>query len=216
MREGREPRRRGERGEARRRNNNNLFSARLRVLRVSAVLLVIGACRQDMHDQPRFEPLEKSAFFDDGRSARPRVPGTVARGERDPDEHLLTGKQDGALATSFPFPVTREVLERGQQRFEIYCAPCHDRAGTGQGVVVQRGLKQPPSFHVERLRNAPAGHFFDVITRGFGAMSDLSDRIETHDRWAIVAYVRALQQSQNATLEDVPPAERERLKGASR
>ena len=169
-----------------------------------------------MHDQPRFEPLEKSAFFDDGRSARPRVPGTVARGEREPDELLLTGKQDGELAASFPFPVTREVLERGRERFEIYCAPCHDRAGTGQGVVVQRGLKQPPSLHVERLRNAPAGHFFDVITRGFGAMTDLADRIETRDRWAIVAYVRALQLSQSATLEDVPAPERERLRGASR
>jgi hypothetical protein len=164
-----------------------------------------------MHDQPRFEAFEKSAFFADGRSARPRVAGTVARGERELDEHLEQGRVGGELATTFPLPVTRATLERGRERYDIFCAPCHDRAGTGQGVVVERGLKQPPSLHVSRLQSAPPGHFFDVITRGFGAMTDLSERIAPLDRWAIVAYVRALQQSQNATLDDVPEPERARL-----
>jgi mono/diheme cytochrome c family protein len=169
------------------------------------------ACRQDMHDQPRFEPLEASPLFADGRSSRPRVPGTVARGEREYDTHRLEGRVGGELATEFPAPVTRALLQRGRERFDAFCAACHDRAGTGQGIVVQRGLKQPPSFHVERLRQAPPGYFFDVITRGFGAMYDLSDRISPDDRWAIVAYVRALQRSQNASLADVPEAARARL-----
>jgi len=171
----------------------------------------LAACRQDMHDQPRFEPLEKSTLFADGRASRPRVPGTVARGERVFDEHLETGRVGGELATTFPMPVTAAVLERGRQRFDIHCSACHDRVGTGEGLVVKRGLKQPPSFHVERLRQAPPGYFFDVITRGFGAMYDLSDRITPADRWAIVAWIRTLQRSQNASLEDVPPAARERL-----
>jgi hypothetical protein len=164
-----------------------------------------------MHDQPRFEAFEKSAFFADGRSARPRVAGTVARGERELDEHMEQGRVGGELATTFPLPVTRATLERGRERYDIFCAPCHDRAGTGQGVVVERGLKQPTSLHVARLQSAPPGHFFDVITRGFGAMTDLSERIAPHDRWAIVAYVRALQLGQNATLDDVPEPERARL-----
>lgn len=175
------------------------------------LLLGLSACRQDMHDQPRFEALEESSFFADGRSSRPRVPGTVARGERVHDAHLLEGRVGAELATSFPFEVTRPVLERGRERYDIFCAACHDRAGTGQSLVVQRGLKQPPSFHVERLRTAPPGYVFDVITRGFGSMIDLSDRIPPDDRWAIVAYVRTLQRSQNAKLDDVSAAERARL-----
>ncbi len=177
-----------------------------------AILALLGlACRQDMHDQPRFEPLEKSSFFADGRASRPRVAGVVARGERELDPHLELGRADGEFATTFPRPVTRATLERGRERYDIFCAPCHDRAGTGEGIAVLRGLKQPASLHVERLRAAPPGYFFDVITRGFGAMSDLADRIDPSDRWAIVAYVRALQHSQNATLADVPAEERERL-----
>lgn len=175
------------------------------------LLLFLGACRQDMHDQPRFEPLEATTLFEDGRASRPRVPGTVARGERTWDEHLMEGKVGGELATSFPMPITAEVLARGQQRFDIFCSACHDRAGTGNGLVVKRGLKQPPSFHIERLRSAPPGYFFDVITRGFGAMYDLSDKLTPADRWAVVAYVRALQRSRNATLADVAPQVRERL-----
>lgn len=173
--------------------------------------LVLCACRQDMHDQPRLEPMEASPLFADGSSARLRVPGTVARGEREWDVHLQQGLVNGAPATTFPMAVTRETIERGRERYEVFCTPCHDRVGTGTGIVVARGLKQPPSLHVERLRAAPPGYLFDVITRGFGSMYDLADKIPPSDRWAIVAYVRALQRSQNATLADVPESERARL-----
>lgn len=164
-----------------------------------------------MHVQPKYTPLEASSFFDDGRSARPLVEGTVARGHLRTDELFYTGKINGVLADVFPFPVTREVLKRGEERFNIYCSDCHDRVGTGQGIVVRRGFRAPPSFHSDRLRKAPAGHFFDVITQGSGAMYSFASRIPPQDRWAIAAYIRALQLSQNATLEDVPPAERELL-----
>ena len=164
-----------------------------------------------MHDQPRFEPLEASTQFDDGRSARPRVPGTVARGEREYDAHLLDGRVNGELATTFPLEITADVLARGRERYDIHCSACHDRAGTGQGIVVERGLKQPASFHVERLRKVPPGYVFDVITRGFGAMYDMADRIPPDDRWAITAYVRVLQRSQNAKLADLPETEQRRL-----
>jgi len=174
-------------------------------------VIALAGCRQDMHDQPRFEPLEGSAFFADGRSARPLVAGTVARGHLELDPHLETGKLNGELARSFPFAITRERLERGRERYGIFCAPCHDGLGTGQGLVVRRGMKAPVSFHVERLRQAPAGYFFDVVTNGFGAMFDFSDRIEASERWEIVAYVRALQRSQDARLEDVPHEERASL-----
>jgi mono/diheme cytochrome c family protein len=177
------------------------------------ILVALGAlaCRQDMHDQPRYEAFEASALFADGRASRPRVPGTVARGEREHDAHFLEGRVAGEFASEFPMAVTRAVLERGRERFDAFCAACHDRVGTGQGIVVARGLKQPPSFHVERLRQAPPGYVFDVITRGFGSMTDLSDRVPPADRWAIVAYLRALQRSQNASLADVPEAARARL-----
>lgn len=164
-----------------------------------------------MHDQPRFEPLEASTLFADGRSARPRVPGTIARGERDYDAHFLDGRVNGELATTFPLEVTRALLERGRERYDVFCSACHDRAGTGQGIVVKRGLKQPASLHVERLRKAPPGYVFDVITRGFGAMYDLADRVTPADRWAIAAYVRALQRSQNGTLADVSASAKARL-----
>jgi len=180
--------------------------------------LIIGitACRQDMHDQPRHEPLEGSVFFQDGRASRPLVEGTVARGHLRIDEHLYTGKVNGKLAKTFPFAMTGEVLARGQQRFNIYCSPCHDKAGTGQGMIVQRGFRPPPSYHIDRLREAPVGYYFDVITNGFGAMYSYSDRISPHDRWAIVAYIRALQLSQNATLDDVPLEKRSQLGGNER
>ena len=169
-----------------------------------------------MHDQPRLEPLEASKLFADGRSARPRVPGTVARGEREYDSHFLEGRVNGELASTFPMEVTREVLERGRERYDVFCSACHDRAGTGRGIVVERGLKQPSSLHIERLRKAPPGYVFDVITRGFGAMFDLADRVPPADRWAITAYVRALQRSQNGTLADVPEATRARLLAEAR
>jgi len=177
-------------------------------------LPLLAGCRQDMHDEPRYEPLEASSFFEDGRSARPQVPGTVARGELGLDEQLLTGKVGGEFAKDFPFPITPEVLARGQQRYQIFCSACHGYDGYGEGMVVQRGMKQPPSLHVERLRQVPPGYIFDVITSGFGAMFDYSDRIRPEDRWAIVAYVRALQLSQGATLADVPPDVRARLEAS--
>lgn len=164
-----------------------------------------------MANQPRHEPLEASPFFKDGRSARPPVPGTVARGQLREDQHLFTGKVNGQLATTFPFAVDRRVMERGHERFSIYCAPCHGALGDGRGMIVSRGFKQPPSLHLDRLREAPPGHFFDVISNGLGAMQDYSAQIKVEDRWAIVAYIRALQLSQNATLAEVPGAERARL-----
>jgi len=169
-----------------------------------AAVVWLGACRQDMFDQPRTRPLRRSEFFGDGRSARPPVAGSVARGQLHDDPHLYTGRVNGALVTTFPFPVSREVLERGHERYNIFCAPCHDRVGNGNGMVVRRGFRAPPSFHIDRLRAAPAGHYFDVITNGFGAMPDYAAQIPAHDRWAIIAYIRALQLSQRAAPADVP------------
>lgn len=171
------------------------------------LLVSLAACRQDMHDQPRYEPLEASAFFEDGRSARQPVTGTVARGQLQADTHFYTGRVNGEPVTTFPFQITQEVLKRGQERYNIFCSPCHDRVGNGEGMVVRRGFRRPPSFHIDRLREAPVGHFFDVITNGFGAMYDYAARIPPRDRWAIIAYIRALQFSQRATLADVPEAE---------
>lgn len=164
-----------------------------------------------MADQPKYQPLQASTFFEDGRASRPRVPGTVARGQLRADEALYTGSTGGKLVDTFPFPVTPAVLQRGRERYNIFCAPCHDQVGTGRGMIVQRGFQPPPSFHIERLREAPVGYFFTVITNGFGAMYDYADRIPPRDRWAIIAYIRALQLSQHATLADVPAEERQRL-----
>lgn len=173
------------------------------------------ACQQQMAEQPKYKPLTGSTFFADGRASRPLVPGTVARGHLKTDTHLYLGVVDGQMAETFPFPVTRTVLERGQERYNIYCSPCHDRIGTGLGVVVQRGFQRPASFHIDRLREAPAGYFFTVITNGFGTMYDYAARINPEDRWAIIAYIRALQLSQRATLAEVPSEERARLAGVN-
>ena len=184
-----------------------------------AFAALLTGCRQDMQDQPKYIPLRPSSFFDDGRSERPLVEGTVARGHLDADTAFYAGKLDGKPVDAFPFPITRAVLDRGQERFNIYCAPCHDRLGTGHGMIFQRGFNRPPpqSYHIDRLRQAPAGYFFDVITNGLGAMPDYAAQIEPRDRWAIVAYVRVLQLSQNASLNDVPPGERAALaKGVSK
>ena len=179
---------------------------------VALILLATAACRQDMHDQPKYIPLRPSSFFDDGRSARPIVEGTVARGHLNADTAFYTGKgPDGKYVDRFPFPITKQVLLRGQDRYNIYCTPCHDRLGTGNGVVAQRGFRHPPSYHIDRLRQAPNGYIFDVITNGFGAMQDYAAQLGPADRWAVVAYERALQLSQNATLNDVPVAERAKL-----
>ncbi len=182
----------------------------LALLALCAAPLLSG-CRQDMHDQPRLKPFGKSAFFADQRASRPLIAGTVARGRLFEDQHLHMGKVDGADAAAFPMPITKEVLARGRDRYSIFCLPCHGTVGDGDGMIVQRGLKRPPSFHIDRLREAAPGYMFGVITNGFGVMYDYSDRLRPEDRWAVVAYVRALQQSQNATIDDVPAPERERL-----
>src|SRR5262249_30376860 len=144
-----------------------------------------GACRQDMHDQPRYKTYRASDFFGDKRSARMPVAGTVARGHLDEDTYLMTGKNGTAFREAVPFRMTLDAVQRGQQRFEIYCTPCHGRTGIGNGMVVQRGYRRPPSFHIDRLRQAPAGYFFDVITNGFGAMPDYAMQVAPRDRWAI-------------------------------
>jgi len=169
-----------------------------------------------MAEQPRYDPLEPSVFFADGQSARQLVPGTVARGQLGDDPHLYEGVVNGAPAKTFPFPITLAVLERGQERYNIYCSPCHARTGKGDGMIVQRGYTPPPSFHIERLRDVPPGHIFNVTTRGLGAMPDYRQQIAPRDRWAIVAYIRALQLSQNARPSDVPPEERGKLAGEPR
>ena len=176
-----------------------------RAAALAAACLAFAACRQDMHDAPRYEPLEASAFFSDGSSERMPVANTVSRNPlADDDELLYTGRVNGEYSNMFPMPVTAEVLARGHQRFDIFCSPCHGRTGEGNGMVVQRGMKRPPSYMEDRLMNAPNGYFFDVITHGFGAMQDYSSQIPVQDRWAIVAYERALQFSQRATVADVP------------
>jgi mono/diheme cytochrome c family protein len=184
-------------------------------LKFGLVLFLLAgsvACRQDMHDQPKYIPLRPSSFFADGRSARPLVPGTVARGHLDDDTLLYTGKgADGKPSNDFPFPVTKDVIERGQNRFNVYCTPCHGRLGNGDGMIVRRGFRKPPSYHIDRLRQVPNGYIFDVITNGFGAMQDYSAQVQPQDRWAIVAYIRALQLSQNASINDVSAAGRAQL-----
>jgi mono/diheme cytochrome c family protein len=179
------------------------FRALCLLTSVSCLVFAAG-CRQDMHNQPKYKPLRASAFFEDGSSARPLVEGTVARGTLHEDVAFFTGKAGSQLVKELPFPVTRDVLDRGQQRYDIYCSPCHDRTGSGNGMVVQRGYRQPPSLHIDRLRNIEDGHFFDVMTNGFGAMPDYRAQITPRDRWNIVAYIRALQLSQHAAAADVP------------
>lgn len=177
---------------------------RISAVALTLVTVALVGCRQDMHNQPKYLPLRESNFYADKRSARPIVEGTVARGQLEEDSYYYTGKVGNNYATEFPFPVTEQVLKRGQERYNIYCSPCHSELGDGNGMIVSRGLKKPPSYHTERLRTAPVGHFFDVITNGFGAMGDYASQVSVQDRWAIVAYIRALQLSQNATRADVP------------
>jgi mono/diheme cytochrome c family protein len=185
------------------------LAARLRQgFGVAAAALVIlsaaAGCRQDMHNQPKYRPLRGSDFFEDGSSARPLVEGTIARGTLQTDAAFFTGKNGAMLVNELPFPVTPDVVDRGQQRYNIYCTPCHGPTGVGDGLVVQRGYPQPPSFHIERLRNIEVGYFFDVMTNGFGRMPDYRAQITPRDRWNIVAYIRALQLAQHAAPSDVP------------
>jgi mono/diheme cytochrome c family protein len=178
---------------------------------VFALLITATGCRQDMQDQPKYIPLRPTDFFDDHRSARPLPENTVARGHLNADTELHTGMQGDKPVERFPFPITRDVLARGQQRYDIYCAPCHDRLGDGDGMVVRRGYRKPPSYHIDRLRQVADGYLYDVITNGFGAMPDYAAQIQPRDRWAIVAYVRALQLSHQGTMNDVPADKRGEL-----
>ena len=171
------------------------------------VALVLGnaSCRQDMHDQPKYQPLEASSFFADGRASRPLVAGTVARGQLREDVLFHTGREaDGDFGEVFPFPVGREDLGRGRERYNIYCSPCHDRVGNGNGMIVQRGFKRPTSLHEQRLRDAPPGYLFQVMSEGFGVMQGYAAQVPPRDRWVIAAYIRALQLSQHAVLAEWP------------
>jgi mono/diheme cytochrome c family protein len=178
---------------------------------VIALACFAVACRQDMHDAPRYEALEASTFFENGGSARTLVPNTVPRGYLREDELLNTGKLSGQFANTFPMAVTADVMARGRERYNVFCSPCHGQTGVGNGMIVQRGFRQPPSYGEQRLREAPAGYFFDVMTNGFGAMQDYAAQVPVADRWAIVAYIRALQLSMNATVADVPADRRSDL-----
>jgi hypothetical protein len=182
-----------------------------RALAALALSAAVCGCRQKMADQPAYRPLQESSFWADGRSARAPVPGTVARGMLREDEGFYTGKRGAEFVNLVPMPVNREVLQRGRERYDIFCAPCHDRLGNGQGMVVRRGFPPPPSMHIDRLREARPGYLYDVITRGFGRMADHASQIPVEDRWAIVAYLKVLQFSQHAPLSAVPEADRSLL-----
>lgn len=173
------------------------------------LVLMLTGCRRDMADQQRGKPLRASPFFADGGASRPLPTGTIP--QEAPRQETPTGSTDGQLLRTAPVHITRPLLERGRQRFEIFCAVCHGLTGHGQGMIVQRGFPAPPSFHIERLRSAPDGHFFEVITRGYGLMYPYGYRIAPADRWAISAYIRALQLSQHASLDDATPEARKEL-----
>ena len=178
-----------------------------------ALIAGLAGCRQQMANQPKYDPYEPSDFFADGMSARPRLAGTVAQGEAGIDPYFETGKINGQDGDAFPFPVTADVMQRGHERFDIYCSECHGRLGDGNGMIPSRGYRRPPSYHTQALRTAKVGHFFDVMTNGFGSMPPYRTMIPTRDRWAIVSYIRALQLSQNATIDEVPPEDRAKLGG---
>ncbi len=170
-------------------------------------MLALAGCRQDMHNQPKFYPQRGTTLYVDGRSARPQVENTVARGQLHEDSYFYTGLVNGVEGTTMPFPVTMDVLARGQERYNIYCTPCHSRVGNGVGMIVQRGYAKAGNFHTVRLNSAPLGHFFNVITNGYGAMPDYAAQLTPEDRWAVVAYIKALQLSQSAQSGDVPAGE---------
>jgi len=175
-------------------------------------LAAMGCSRLDMQDQPKYRPQRPSDFFADGRSERQPVEGTIARGALNEDAAFYTGKDAaGKEIEAFPIAVDKAVIERGQQRYDIYCTPCHGRIGNGLGMIVRRGFKQPPSYHIDRLRNAPVGHFYDVISNGYGAMQDYAVQLQPRDRWAVVAYIRALQLSENTNINDLSADARARV-----
>lgn len=177
---------------------------------VSSLVGLVG-CRTEMYDQPRYDTYEPSSFFEDGLSARPLVQGVVPRGWARTDEHLYFGRVGSELASSFPFAIDEDVLDRGRTQFNVFCSPCHGGTGDGQGMIVQRGMPKPPSLHEPRLREVPVGHIFDVISRGYGAMYGYAQRIKPRDRWAVVAYIKALQLSQNAPIDILDETDRQRV-----
>jgi mono/diheme cytochrome c family protein len=191
-----------------------IVSIRLRLLFLIAAISWLGmlaGCQLDMRDQPRVEPFEASAFFADGVAGRPRVADTVARGQLALDEHLETGRINGQVAPTFPFTITQQTLERGQERYNIFCAPCHNLTGDGRGIITEYGMRQPTSFHDPDLRAEPAGYYFTVITDGTRIMPSYAAQISPEDRWAIVAYIRALQLSQSIDASQLPADELPKL-----
>jgi hypothetical protein len=172
------------------------------------LISITAGCRIDMHMQPYYRPFAKSDFFADDRSARMPVEGTVARGDLHEDTYFYTGKIGNNLGEYMPFPVTKEVLDRGRERYNIYCTPCHGRVGDGNGFIPTRGFRRPPSFHIDRLRNVPIAYLFDVDTNGYGVMPDYAAQIAPRDRWCIAAYIRALQLSQNAPASAIPAGQK--------
>jgi mono/diheme cytochrome c family protein len=179
-------------------------TARLTLAAATLSLLGAAGCRQDMQDQPKFFPQRGTEFYADGRSVRPQIEHTVARNQLHENEYFYTGLINGKEGEGLPFAVTPEVLARGQERYNVYCTPCHSRVGNGLGMIVDRGYMKAGSFHTARLETAPLGHFFHVISNGYGAMPDYASQITPEDRWAIVAYIKALQLSQKAVQSDVP------------
>ena len=186
----------------------NLLAASL------AGIFLLTGCRQDMHDQPKYKPLRQSSFFSDKRQSRPLLPNTVARGDLREATEFYTGKTSADAKVDldyFPMPITRAVIERGHQRFDVFCSPCHGRLGNGAGMIVKRGFKAPPSYHIPRLREAPVGHFYDVVTNGYGSMYNYATQIPPRDRWAIISYIRVLQFSQNVQGADLTSELRAKL-----
>ncbi len=178
---------------------------------VACAFLFATACRQDMQDQPKYKPLGQNRFFADGRNSRPLPEGVVARDELDEDDPTHTGARNGAFLEIIPEPINEALLARGRDRFDIYCSPCHGRVGDGNGMIHQRGFWIPPNLHTDRLRSVPPGYIYQVVSNGYGAMPDYRSQINVHDRWAIVAYLRALQLSRHASINDVPGNARTQL-----
>lgn len=177
--------------------------------------MFVCGCRQDMHNQPKYVTYRSSEFFPDGLSERQQVAGTVARDQLNEDSYFYTGKINGKVGDVFPFPVTMAVMERGHERYDIYCSPCHSRVGDGEGMIVKRGYRRAINFHDPRIQAETVGHYFDIISHGYGAMPDYAAQIAPADRWAIAAYIRALQYAQNGTMADIPSDRRGELKDQS-
>ena len=193
-----------------------MSTSRPRSLAIAVVLVaaLFGlGCRQDMHDQPRYEPLEANPFFENGMASRSPVEGTVARGHLREDTAFYSGKDElGTFIVSLPMASDKALLRRGHERYDIFCSPCHGRLGDGKGMVVQRGFKAPPSLHQDRLREQPVGYYVDAMTNGFGTMASYASQVRAEDRWAIAAYIKVLQFSQRAHLTDLPPSDQEAIR----